>query len=442
MIARIGSALAVNNGCIAGLVSAEAEVVEFLNHLASVNVLVQAAVGVGTLVFGVLLGQCGKALFGFLSGLIFRQNLFRKCLGCFLGFVAVVSFLVGLRHDQDMPDACSGIVVVLPSQVHHNRISGGIFLRIGKDLDIAFLTVGLQPFGIGLVKAAAADARTLRRLGFRLGLYRNGKALLDLFDIVAVLVCHRNGIGCSFCLGAALLVCGHFDGIFRSLFTGHRCLNGFGSDIVEIEIKQVVVAVQALIILLQLFVGPGEALELFIVNLLRQGHIHCGLTGNLRRNAAAVIHGKQLVGIGIAVGLGCLVHPFELRINLGDLFLGQGNAVLLCIVQHGPVLLHIHFSEIPEIVSPGSAVGHAAFLIIEPCQAETGIQAKVGEVTAIVVLHGQELIAVVVVHLCGRILGTVRRHCRRSGIHEAGIQKENGGNQHNNADGTPGPFAL
>ena len=442
--------------------SAEAEVVELLHHLALVDVLIQAAVGVGPFVLGILLGQCGEALLGLVPGLELGQDLLGTGLRGFLRLVRVVAFFIRFRLDQDVADTGGEIVVVLAAEVHHHRVTGGILFRIREDLNVTGLALGLHPLCIGRIQAAAADAGALRGLCLGLGLHGSREALrracrrcggfgslgvlrrLGIFcglRIPAVLVSHHDGVGGRLRLGAALLVGNHLDGVFRTVFTGDRVLHGLGGHEVKVKVKQVAVAVQALVVLFQFLVGIGERAQLLVVRLLGKRHVQRRLADDLHCHAAAVVHGVELVGTAVAVAFGGLFHAGKLLVDLRDFLIGQADAVFSGILQQRTVLLHIPLREIPEVIAPGSALGHAAFLIIESGQAHAGVQAEVGEVLAVGVDHVQIFIAVEVVDFCRGIFLAVGGQRRRRGIHQAGVEKQDRRDQHDDADRSPCPLS-
>ena len=95
MVAGIGAALAVYDAGIARLVLGEAEVFKLFHHLTAGDILIQAAVGVGAGVLGILFRQRGKALFGLRAGLILCKDLLGTRPGSLLGLVAVGPVLAG-----------------------------------------------------------------------------------------------------------------------------------------------------------------------------------------------------------------------------------------------------------------------------------------------------------------------------------------------------------
>ena len=194
--------------------------------------------------------------------------------------------------------------------------------------------------------------------------------------------------------------------------------------------------------LFQLLIGIGQRVQLLVVGLLGQRHVQSRLTDDLRRHAAAVVHGVELVGAAVAVALRGLFHAGELFVDLGDFLIRQRDAVLGGILEQRAVLLDIPLREILKVVAPGSAVGHAAFLVIQTGQAHAGIQAEIRKVLAGGVDHGQVLIAVVVVDLSRSILRSVGGQRRCGSIHQAGVEQQDRRDQHDDADGAPRPLSL
>lgn len=79
-------------------VSIEAPVVECINHLAGIDILVQAAIGVGTGISGVGVGQLGKAFLGCIAGLPLIQQVLGLFAGSFFCSVGVGAVLGSCRH--------------------------------------------------------------------------------------------------------------------------------------------------------------------------------------------------------------------------------------------------------------------------------------------------------------------------------------------------------
>ena len=162
---------------------------------------------------------------------------------------------------------------------------------------------------------------------------------------------------------------------------------------------------------------------------------------DLRRHAAAVVHAVKLVGTAVAQGRGCLFDALELGVDLGNLVIAQGDAVFLRIVEKGLDLLNIGLGGVTEVVPPGPAVGHGALLILQAGQAEAGVNAQHGRVIAVGVDQVHIVPAVIVIDLRRRVLGGVCRQRRGHGIHETGVEQQDGGDQNDHADHAPGPSA-
>ncbi|CAN3994839.1 Thymidylate kinase, partial [Dysosmobacter welbionis] len=106
----VAGALVVNDAGVAGLAGGiEAPVVELRHHLALIDLLIQAAGGVGPGILGVLIGQRGKGVLGGVAGLPLVQDVLGllRGLGVLGGHIVLIALVIlgelgGLRLDQDV----------------------------------------------------------------------------------------------------------------------------------------------------------------------------------------------------------------------------------------------------------------------------------------------------------------------------------------------------
>ena len=133
-------------------VSIEAPVVECINHLAGIDILVQAAVGVGTGISGVGVGQLGKAFLGCIAGLPLIQQvlgLFTGSFFCSIG-VGAVLVLVAIEADKNMANIDHLNIIVIHTIVQNHIESGDSFQII-----VIFVLHGAGNFHAGNITGLA-----------------------------------------------------------------------------------------------------------------------------------------------------------------------------------------------------------------------------------------------------------------------------------------------
>ena len=141
----------------------KAPVVELRDHLAGVDVLIEAAGGLGAGILGILGGQVGKALLGGLSGLPLVVNPLRLGLGLRPALVALG--VLGL--DEDVADVDHVLVDLLDAVVALNGLGIGVVI-VGELLVGERQRIGQ---GVGIAGGNLVDAQV-----FPVRLQRGGRA--------------------------------------------------------------------------------------------------------------------------------------------------------------------------------------------------------------------------------------------------------------------------
>ena len=102
---------------------------------------------------------------------------------------------------------------------------------------------------------------------------------------------------------------------------------------------------------------------------------------------------------------------------------------------------HIIFGSFQEVVLPGAALQHGAFLLFEAADAVGGIQAEDAGIAAVLVCEGIVLVCVAVAHVRGGVV--LAAHGERRGlVHDAGVEQEHRHHHQHDGNGAEGPAQV
>ena len=366
-----------HNAGVAGLAAfVKAPVVEGADHLAGVDVLVQAAVFLGAGIGGLFRGQGSKAFLGCLALLPLAQQILGGLPGGSLLLVGVggIALLVGgaaLKAGQNVADIDQGEPVVGGAPEIHNVVAGdgGFFVAglvgggggAGQHHLVAFLTAAVaDPLGDNGVHGIVPGVLHGGAGGIGVGIdgqSRDGGVQIghapDVFTDQAVGV--LLGGGSLFFVGGGVV---QIPG---------------GAQVVLVEGVGIVVGGIQGILGVDLIGGEGQAV---LVGLL------IGLGGHIVPQVVLVaLHGGTLAvhGLQVILGLGVAV---EARVD-ADVILGSGDLVLILLGQgvalgsgfpaHGVDGSGALGGGVHKVIGPG----FAGFLVVDLLvQGLTGVQAE------------------------------------------------------------------
>ena len=431
MVAGVAAAFAVDNAGIAGLVAVKAEGVELFDHLALGDVLIQTAVGIGTGILGVLLGQGREALLGLVAGLVLGEDFLGLGLGGFLGLVGVVAVGVGLGLHQDVADIRGLVVVVVTGEEDHHIAAAGV----GIDGHVALLAGGVvHPVGGG---NAAALNMGLLAAGLPFGGGGIDKAhggAVALGYLVGV----RNGAGFGGRGGDGLI--GHVTGGVAVGVGGFHALGG------NIAIGVVIVILRAfvaLVLLLQLLIRVGEAVAQGLGGLACQ---HGGLISRADQpgvDAGAVVRGQHVVAAGVAVGPGLLLEAVKSAVDLRVIFIIKGEALLGGVLAQNGLMGQLMLGGVQEIILPGAVfiLHHGAGLLVKAADAVGGVQTEDAGILAVLVGKSIILVCVAVVHF-GDIVVFAAHGERGRLVDNAGVEHQHKHDHQHDSDGADRPAEI
>ena len=433
MVPGVAAALAVDDAGVTGLVTGKAEVVELLNHLPLGDVLIQAAVGVGAFVLGILVCELGEAVLGLVAGVELGKDLLGARLGCGLGLVGVGAVCGLLSLYEDMAHGNGVIVVVVTAEEHDDVIAGLAAVYLGGD--VTGLAAGvLEPIGRN-ADAAAGDAGNCIRGAVDPGLGERGVELLFALKLIVGLV-----VGCDYRIGLGL--------------GGVKCFGGDGLGIVAVgvlsrgllslyEVVGIAERIPGILVLfvlcLKLIGAVFERILLLGACLVGKSGVYSSAACHLDRHTLAVVRGEHLIGAGVALKLCHRFKVLKVCVDIGYLILGKLDAVCLGIVAQSLDLKQFILSCGQELLFPCAAVG--AGLLAEASDARGGIKAEQRGIAAVLVGGAVILRGIVVAELGGGI-APVAYSIGRGLIQDPGVKENNKRDQQHDADGTQRPASL
>ena len=330
----------------------EAPVVEPGDHLVLVNLLIQAAVGVGAGVVRQLVGQGREALLGGVAvlpglegvlGLLLLAGLQLLQLGLVILGLAVQTG--GVHLEQNVAHV-HGVVIVAGPAVEHQQIDGG---AVFHDLGVALLaTLVKHPLGGGIAAVGA---------GFGVGIGADGLIVLGrLGQELAALDLLQGRVGGVLGLlqGSGALLLGGLDGVAVGVLGGGGCAVE-GDHLIVGHVEGVLVL---LIVLLELLVGIRQAVDVVLLIVGGDDGIlqdaledllgHVAAVELLEVLALALTGGLGIGGQGLHGGVQLLLHV----VVPGDALLGSA------LLEHGD-LDQALLGGVLEIGVPGHVLGHA-----------------------------------------------------------------------------------
>ena len=355
MVADVAAAGGIvgHDAGIAGLAAlVEAPVVELADHLALIDLLTQAAVGVGAGVLGQLVGQGREALLGGVAVLPGLEGVLGLLLLAGLQLLQLGLVIVGLAvqaggvHLEQNVAHVHGVVIVAAAAVEHQQIDGG---AVFHELGVAGLAAvvkhplggGIAAVGAGLGVGIGGDG--LIFLGGLLGqdagldgLQRGGGGVLGLLQGGGALL--LGGLN-----GVAVGVLGGGGGAFE------------GDHLIVGHVEGVLVL---LVVLLELLVGVLQAVDIILLIVGGNDGVLQDALEDLNGHVAAV-ELLDILSLALAGGLGVggqgLHGGVQLLLHVvvpGDVLFGGA------LLEHGD-LDQALFGGVPEIGVPGHVVGHA-----------------------------------------------------------------------------------
>ncbi len=279
MITVIGFHHAGVPGLAAGI---KAPVVEGGHHLALINLLVQAAIGLRAAVNGVFLGKLGKGILGSRARLPLSQKVLGLCLGVLfqLGLLFVISVLAlrdlaGFGLEKDVTHVY-GLIVLTITLTERHHIIGRVVL-VGQNGGVPGLTTAVkQPIhqhaggiGTGLAIGIGHLVVVLGQIGHTLSGLETGVQLV-------------RGLLGRFQRGGTLLLGG-----IHTVSVGIRGALGGAADADALIVHHIVGVPVGGVFGLQLLVRIGQAIVMALGKVAGQNHtLHLGLVNTAAHGCA------------------------------------------------------------------------------------------------------------------------------------------------------------
>ena len=440
MVAAVGIALIEDDAHVTRLArGVKAEIVELLHHLALVDVLIQAALGVRAAVLAEGIGQLCEVVLGLAALRPALIDIVDRVLGLLLvviGIRAVAVAVLGL--DEDMADIDGIIGIIIAALEEHDVVAAVLLLHDGHVIGVAVGAV--EPVGVH----GGAEARALG-VGIVRDARRSGRAVLGL---LGGHVCRDGGSE------AVRIMRGGGDLVGRGLGGRHRGVRGLGRGVAvvvrgifRVGLDEVVLIVERIVAVLVLGVARFDLLGrvgvaiVLLLRILRGKLAHLEhVAHDLLGHAVAVGRLEILADGVVLILLGSELDVGKLLVDLVLVVLVERDAGLLGGIAQRRDLHQILLSSVPEIIVPGvKVVADAALLLIERL---AGVQLDIGQIVAVLVAEREVGRAVGVIDLGRGILHIADLQRGARGVKEAGVAEQNGNDEQHDNDRADRPLDL